>query len=173
MSEKPKWNDSIEGSESFYRRPHKRMRNLQSFPRTPEPSYSSRRKRSTSTYSGESFEHSDFKISLNDGLSRVSSGVDSELSEEGKELIRIKQMCFNDFVHIERINQKPINVLKGLELHTQVFNTEEQENIVDYVYKLQRMGQGGELRGMYRNLPLLLSSFDPFRMFKSSPVSIC
>lgn len=149
------------------------MRNLQSFPRTPEPSYSSRRKRSTSTYSGESFEHSDFKISLNDGLSRVSSGVDSELSEEGKELIRIKQMCFNDFVHIERINQKPINVLKGLELHTQVFNTEEQENIVDYVYKLQRMGQGGELRGMYRNLPLLLSSFDPFRMFKSSPVSIC
>ncbi|XP_062175848.1 RNA demethylase ALKBH9B-like [Alnus glutinosa] len=146
MSEKPKWNDSIEGSESFYRRPHKRMRNLQSFPRTPEPSYSSRRKRSTSKYSGESFEHSDFKISLNDGLSRVSSGVDSELSEEGKELIRIKQMCFNDFVHIERINQKPINVLKGLELHTQVFNTEEQENIVDYVYKLQIMGQRGELR---------------------------
>lgn len=196
------------------------MRPLQSFPRTPEPSYSSRRKRLV-TDNRNSFEHSDFKIVssgfdnglfkekkeqirvsqvvrkkdfeyieridgrqrrfasnssrssgfemlLNDGPSRVSSGVDSELSEERKELIRMSQIVRKkDFAHIERINQKPINVLQGLELHTNVFNTEEQKNIVDYVYKLQRMGQRRELRGIYRNPHFLLFSFDPFRVFKS------
>jgi hypothetical protein len=56
------------------------------------------------------------------------------------------------------------NVLGGLELHTRVFNTEEQENIVEYVYKLQSMGQRGKLRGIYSYMN---PPFYPFRVFKS------
>jgi hypothetical protein len=144
------------------------MRTHQSFPQTPEPSYLSRQKRFTSNFSGESatdncksFEHSDFKILLNDGLDRVSAG-----SEEKNEQIRISKVIRKkDFKYTERIDGgRQINVLGGLELHTRVFNTEEQENIVEYVYKLQSMGQRGKLRGIYSymNPPFYL-----FRVFKS------
>ncbi|KAH9751699.1 hypothetical protein WN944_006393 [Citrus x changshan-huyou] len=86
-------------------------------------------------------------FSQNDGLGGVSSTADNGLSEEQKELIRfLKFGRKNDFVHIERIDGKAINVLRGLELHTKVFNTEEQKEIVESVYKLQRMGQKGQLR---------------------------
>ncbi|GMQ01819.1 hypothetical protein CsSME_00048315 [Camellia sinensis var. sinensis] len=78
------------------------------------------------------------QISLNDGL-----GV----MEEQKERTRFAQIGRKkDYVHIERIDGKATNVLQGLELHTQVFNTEEQKKIVDRVYNLQRMGQNGQLR---------------------------
>ncbi|KVH93484.1 Oxoglutarate/iron-dependent dioxygenase [Cynara cardunculus var. scolymus] len=52
----------------------------------------------------------------------------------------------NNFVHIERINEKNVNVLQGLELHTRVFNAEEQKKIVKSVYEFQRMGQRGRFR---------------------------
>ncbi|XP_059462889.1 uncharacterized protein LOC132191800 [Corylus avellana] len=156
VREIPKWNEGIEGSDSFYRRtPHKRMRTLESPPQTPEHSYLSRRKRFTSNFSGESvtdnrnsFEHSDLKILLKDGLGKVSSGFDNGLSEEKNEQIRISQVIRKkDFEYTERIDGgRQINVLGGLELHTRVFNTKEQENIVEYVYLLQSMGQRGKLR---------------------------
>jgi alkylated DNA repair protein alkB family protein 5 len=126
-----------------------------------------------SNFSGESatdnrnsFEHSDFKILLNDGLGRVSSGSDNGLSEEKNEQIRISQVIRQkDFEYTERIDGgRQINVLGGLELHTRVFNTEEQENIVEYVYKLQSMGQRGKLRGIYSYMN---PPFYPFRVFKS------
>ena len=181
MREIPKWNDGIEGLDSFHSKPHKRMRTLESFPRTPELSYLSRRKRFTSNFSGESatdnlnsFEHSDFKILLNDGLGRVSSRFDNGLSDEKNEQIRISQVIRKkDFEYTERIDGahggRQRNVLGGLELHTRVFNTEEQENIVEYVYMLQSMGQRGKLRGIYSymNPPFLLFSFYPFKVFKS------
>ncbi|GMQ01820.1 hypothetical protein CsSME_00048315 [Camellia sinensis var. sinensis] len=67
--------------------------------------------------------------------------------EEQKERTRFAQIGRKkDYVHIERIDGKATNVLQGLELHTQVFNTEEQKKIVDRVYNLQRMGQNGQLR---------------------------
>lgn len=94
-------------------------------------------------------------FSQNDGLGGVSSTADNGLSEEQKELIRfLKFGRKNDFVHIERIDGKAINVLRGLELHTKVFNTEEQKEIVESVYKLQRMGQKGQLRGVSKSLPV-------------------
>ena len=97
-------------------------------------------------------------IFLNDGLGGTSSVIDNGLSEEQKEQIRFSQVGRKkDFVHMEKINGKSTNVLKGLELHTKVFNAEEQKKIVECVYNLQRMGQKGQLRGMsIENLTFLL-----------------
>ncbi|GAB4848142.1 RNA demethylase alkbh9b [Ancistrocladus abbreviatus] len=78
------------------------------------------------------------------GNSKVSN---EELSEEQKEWIRFTQVVKKkDFVLYELIHGKEINVLKGLELYTGVFNAEEQKKIVEYVYLLQKMGQKGQLR---------------------------
>lgn len=86
-------------------------------------------------------------ILLNDGLSRVPSVVDNGLLEEQKENVRFAQVGRKkNFVHMERINGRQTNVLQGIELHTQVFNVEEQKKIVECVYNLQRMGQKGQLR---------------------------
>ncbi|OMO75349.1 Oxoglutarate/iron-dependent dioxygenase [Corchorus capsularis] len=91
------------------------------------------------------FTNSD--ILLNDGFGGTSSAIDNGLSEEQKEQIRFSQVGRKkDFVHMENINGRGTNVLKGLELHTQVFNAEEQKKIVECVYDLQRMGQKGQLR---------------------------
>lgn len=85
----------------------------------------------------------------NDRLSGVSSTADRGLSEEQNEQIRFSNVGRKkDFVYIERIDGKAINVLRGLELNTKVFNTEEQKEIVESVYKLQQMGQKGQLRGL-------------------------
>ncbi|XP_057503467.1 RNA demethylase ALKBH9B-like [Actinidia eriantha] len=51
-----------------------------------------------------------------------------------------------DFVLIERIDGRAMNVLQGLELHSRVFSPDEQKEIVDCVYRFQRMGQKGQLR---------------------------
>lgn len=142
-----KVNDGIESSEYLYRRPYKRVHTSESFPQMPEPVYSSRRTRESVNSKRRSFEHWAFRLSLNDGLSGGSSGADNGLSEEEKEHFRISRVDRKkDFVHIERIGGKPINVLQGLELHTQVFNAEEQKQIVECIYEFQRMGQKGMLR---------------------------
>ena len=78
--------------------------------------------------------------------SSSSDGRDSE--EEQNEHIRASQVVREEeFVYFERINGKPTNVLQGLELHTGVFNAQEQRKIVECVYDLQTMGQRGQLRG--------------------------
>jgi hypothetical protein len=84
----------------------------------------------------------------------------NELSDldEQKELIRYSEIhCKNDFTYIERLNGRDINLLQGLELHTGVFNLTEQKEIVDYIYRLQRLGQEGKLRGIF-----IASHFFPF-----------
>ncbi|CAK9177988.1 unnamed protein product [Ilex paraguariensis] len=52
-----------------------------------------------------------------------------------------------DFGRIEIVNEKMMNVVAGLELHTGVFNAEQQKVIVDSVYKLQKKGKEGKLEG--------------------------
>lgn len=52
-----------------------------------------------------------------------------------------------DYVFIERINGKSMNILEGLELHTGVFSVAEQTRIVDFVYELREMGRNGKLKG--------------------------
>lgn len=97
----------------------------------------------------QSSMQSGFELLLNDGLGG-DSPFESDLSEEQKEHVRFSLVDRKkDFVHIERIDGRAVNVLQGLELHTGVFNVEEQRNIVKYVYKLQKMGRNGQLRGTY------------------------
>lgn len=94
------------------------------------------------------FNHSNYEIPLSDGLSR--SVVGNGLSEEQKELSRFGQVGRRkDFVYYEKVNGKETNILKGLELHTRVFNPDEQREIVEFIYALQRMGQKRQLRGTY------------------------
>ena len=95
-----------------------------------------------------SSDNSKMDILLNDGISGGSSVVDVGLSEEQKEQLRFSQVGRkNDYVHMEMTNGRKVNVLQGLELHTRVFNAEEQKKIVECVYNLQRMGQKGMLKG--------------------------
>ncbi|KAI4298998.1 hypothetical protein L6164_032498 [Bauhinia variegata] len=89
----------------------------------------------------------DFDLLLDDGLGQGPS-VESGLSEKQIERIRYSQVQRKkDFKHVEMINGREINVLQGLELHTRVFNFEEQQKIIELCYQLQRKGREGRLRG--------------------------
>lgn len=89
---------------------------------------------------------SHFDLLLSDGIGGASL-FEHGLSEEQKVHIRRSLVgSKKDFVCIERIDGRDMNVLQGLELHTQVFNADEQRNIVKYVHKLQKMGRNGHFR---------------------------
>lgn len=89
---------------------------------------------------------SDTEVLLCDGIVDVSP-PDNELKEESDELIRYYEVhCKKYFSYVERINGRDINLLEGLELHSGVFNATEQNEIVDYIYRLQWRGQQGRLR---------------------------
>lgn len=160
MREKRQRNHSIEDSKSSNRKRYRQLHTPPSSLQKPESTLSSRRKGFISSSSPElaankehkSFEHAGCEILLDDGLSSASSGsgVDNEISEEQKQLIHVSQVVSEkNFVHIEMIDGKPTNVLQGIELHTRVFNPEEQQKIVECVYKFRRMGKKGLLRGTY------------------------
>ncbi|ERN08633.1 hypothetical protein AMTRI_Chr11g98830 [Amborella trichopoda] len=96
------------------------------------------------------------------GSSKVSSSKNEELDEmlisevqnkrtslsrDDRERIRLLQVGRKkDFVCVERVNGKMVNILQGLELHTRVFSAAEQNRIVDYVHSLQEMGRKNQLR---------------------------
>ncbi|XP_055816267.1 RNA demethylase ALKBH9B-like isoform X2 [Solanum dulcamara] len=120
-------------------------------PRVGESTNSGRSKRFVSVLSTPMnnkqpvFDHSNFEIKRNDGPSR--SVIGNDFLEDQKEFIRFSQVGRRkDFVYYENVNEKQINVLKGLELHTNVFNPDEQKEIVELVYTLQKMGQNRQLR---------------------------
>lgn len=72
---------------------------------------------------------------------------DESSSEEHKEKLSFTNVGRKtNFVHYEKVNGKNVNVVQGLELHTRVFNADEQNKIVESVYEFQRMGQKGRLR---------------------------
>jgi len=105
-------------------------------------------------------KQSDTELLLNDGIVDVSPSK-NELSEEQKEHIRYSEIqCKKDFTFIERIDGRDINLLQGLELHTGVFNATEQNEIVEYIYRLQQRGQQGRLRGIYKASYFLLLFFN-------------
>ncbi|PIA48847.1 hypothetical protein AQUCO_01300036v1 [Aquilegia coerulea] len=71
----------------------------------------------------------------------------STLSREQREYLRFKNVKRKkDFICLERVNGRIINILDGLELHTGVFSAAEQKRIVDYIYTLEDRGRKGELR---------------------------
>ncbi|KAL1191925.1 RNA demethylase ALKBH9B [Cardamine amara subsp. amara] len=70
-----------------------------------------------------------------------------KLSREQRENLRLMNVKRRkDFICLERVKGKLVNVLDGLELHTGVFSAVEQKRIVDQVYLLQEKGRKGELR---------------------------
>lgn len=71
-----------------------------------------------------------------------------KLPREQREYIRFMNLQRKkDFICLERVKGKIVNILDGLELHTGVFSAVEQKRIVDHVYQLQEMGAKGELKG--------------------------
>ncbi|KAF8011161.1 hypothetical protein BT93_J1704 [Corymbia citriodora subsp. variegata] len=82
--------------------------------------------------------------------SRVSASAVSEkpkLPREQREYIRFMNVKRKkDFICLERIDGKLVNILQGLELHTGVFSAAEQKRIIDYVYQLEEKGKRGELK---------------------------
>lgn len=71
-----------------------------------------------------------------------------ELSREERELIRFTRVGRKkDFICLERIDGRIVNILEGLELHTGVFSAAEQRRIVDFVYDLQEKGRNNEFGG--------------------------
>ncbi|CAN8271210.1 unnamed protein product [Cochlearia groenlandica] len=69
------------------------------------------------------------------------------LSREQRENLRLKHVKRKkDFVCLERVKGKIVNIVDGLELHTGVLSAVEQKKIVDRVYELQEKGRKGELK---------------------------
>ncbi|ERN10782.1 hypothetical protein AMTR_s00027p00219810 [Amborella trichopoda] len=110
--------------------------------------------------SGRFSQTKEFDESLNSEVQKKNS-----LMRDEREWIRLTQVARKkDYVCLERINGKLVNIVKGLELHTCVFNATEQKTIVDYVYSLPEMGRKNELRGILWHLTgtvfLRLAEFD-------------
>ncbi|CAH9132368.1 unnamed protein product [Cuscuta epithymum] len=70
-----------------------------------------------------------------------------KLSRERREQIRFHNVKRKkDFICLEKVNGKIVNILGGLELHTGVFSAVEQIRIVDYVEALREKGKNGHLK---------------------------
>ena len=83
-----------------------------------------------------------------DGIGAVSVRQKTELSRDQREYIRFSNVKRKkDFICLERVNGKIVNILDGLELHTGVFSAVEQKRIIGFVYELQEKGKKGELKG--------------------------
>lgn len=89
------------------------------------------------------------EFTLKDGLSLELIGLEGLLEEE-KERIRLSKVGKKkDFCHRERVDGRFVNIVEGIELYTNVFNTEEQKKIVASVSSYQKLGQKNQLLGMY------------------------
>ncbi|GAB2226273.1 hypothetical protein Drorol1_Dr00022074 [Drosera rotundifolia] len=91
-----------------------------------------------------------------EGTSTSDNGTASDMGVVSKErklsrdereyyrFVRVKRK--KDFICLERIDRKLVNILDGIELHSGVFSAAEQKRIVNFIYELQESGQKGELR---------------------------
>ncbi|KAG6537238.1 hypothetical protein ZIOFF_002325 [Zingiber officinale] len=86
-----------------------------------------------------------------EGATRVKREIakkETGLSREQREEIHFRNVVRKkDFIRLERANDKIVNILNVLELHTGVFNTAEQKRIVDLVCEMQEKGKNHELGG--------------------------
>ncbi|PKA57432.1 alkylated DNA repair protein alkB like 5 [Apostasia shenzhenica] len=89
------------------------------------------------------------RISLEGGMKETKEevkGKKPELSREQRERIRFTNVGRKkDFVCLERVDGRIVNILDGLELHSGVFSVAEQKKIVGFVYELQERGKNKEL----------------------------
>lgn len=93
------------------------------------------------------------KLSLDyDGPAKDEMAEDGSSRGEDRERSRCRMVRRKkDFAHFEHVHGKLLNILRGLELHTGVFDEDEQTRIVDYVHNLQLLGQQRKLRGTFLN----------------------
>ncbi|XP_038707675.1 RNA demethylase ALKBH9B [Tripterygium wilfordii] len=69
-----------------------------------------------------------------------------KLSRDQREYIRFMNVKRKkDFICLERVKGKIVNILEGLELHSGIFSAAEQKRIVKEVYALEEKGKRGEL----------------------------
>ncbi|XP_059652876.1 RNA demethylase ALKBH9B-like [Cornus florida] len=77
-----------------------------------------------------------------------------ELSRDQREYIRFNNVQRKtDYICLERVKGRIVNILDGLELHTGVFSAAEQKRIVDLVYLLEEKGKNGELKARTYTAP--------------------
>ncbi|XP_075492736.1 RNA demethylase ALKBH9B-like [Primulina tabacum] len=82
-----------------------------------------------------------------DGTSPKDAKPKVELSRDQRECIRFGSVKRKkDFICLERVDGRLVNILDGLELHTGVFSAAEQTRIVRYVEQLQEMGRNDQLK---------------------------
>lgn len=88
-------------------------------------------------------------VNASTGELRISKVVEKpKLSREQREHIRFMSVKRKkDFICLERIKGKIVNILDGLEHHMGIFSAAEQKRIVEYVYMLEEKGRKGELKG--------------------------
>lgn len=78
------------------------------------------------------------------GRQKVQLSRDQREQRRYRSLVRKK-----DYICLERVSGRLVNILEGLELHTGVFSSAEQRRIVECVYDLQERGRRGELGGEF------------------------
>lgn len=78
--------------------------------------------------------------------------IKPKLPREQREYIRFMNVRRKkDFICLERVNQRFVNIVDGLELHESIFSAAEQKRIVNYVYMLEEKGRNKELKGLLRD----------------------
>lgn len=86
----------------------------------------------------------DFELlSLHGSISRGGEILAAE-EDEVDRLSRVGRK--KDFKQMERVRGRLINILEGLELHTNVFSSAEQRKIINCIYDFQEKGRKGKLR---------------------------
>ncbi|KAL8046894.1 hypothetical protein ABFX02_08G203500 [Erythranthe guttata] len=99
--------------------------------------------------SGKLVNMNDSGASMNGTKSKVA------LSRDQREYIRFNNVQRKkDFICLERVDGKLVNILEGLELHKGVFSAAEQKRIVSYVENLQEMGKKGQLKDRTYSAPV-------------------
>ncbi|KAH0450367.1 hypothetical protein IEQ34_021059 [Dendrobium chrysotoxum] len=69
----------------------------------------------------------------------------TKLSIEERKQVFNRFYMKKDYVCLERINRRIVNILDGLQLYIGVFNSMEQKEIVQFIYDLQNRGRNNEL----------------------------
>ncbi|KAH6760063.1 2-oxoglutarate and oxygenase superfamily protein [Perilla frutescens var. frutescens] len=89
-----------------------------------------------------------------EGTSIIEAKPKVALSRDQREYIRFNGVQRKkDFICLERIHGKLVNIVDGLELHKGVFSAAEQKRIVEYVEQLREMGKNGQLKGRTYTAP--------------------
>ncbi|KAL1569740.1 mRNA N(6)-methyladenine demethylase [Salvia divinorum] len=107
---------------------------------------------------GEDNDESNGLVDVNDSFSEGTSVAEAKpkvaLSRDQRECIRFSRVQRKkDFICLERIDGKIVNILEGLELHKAIFSAAEQKRIVNHVEQLEEMGRNGQLKARTYTAP--------------------